>query len=66
VIGTFSAFVDVAIVGGAAGLGLVVSAAGYRAAFLAAAVVAVAGLPLLSRLQRPEAATAAAATAAGP
>jgi MFS family permease len=66
VIGTFSAFVDVAIVGGAAGLGLIVSAAGYRAAFLAAAVVALAGLPLLSRLQRPEAATAAAATIAGP
>lgn len=52
VIGTFSAFVDVAIVGGAAGLGLVVSASGYRAAFLAAAIAAAAGLPLLSRLER--------------
>jgi hypothetical protein len=34
VIGTFSAFVDVAIVGGAAGLGVIVAASGYRAAFL--------------------------------
>jgi predicted MFS family arabinose efflux permease len=52
VIGTFSAFVDVAIVGGAAGLGVIVAASGYRAAFLASAIVAAAGLPLLTRLER--------------
>jgi MFS family permease len=52
VIGTFSAFVDVAIVGGAAGLGVIVAASGYRAAFLASAIAAAAGLPLLTRLER--------------
>jgi MFS family permease len=52
VIGTLSAFVDVAIVGGAAGLGVIVAASGYRAAFLASAIVAAAGLPLLTRLER--------------
>ena len=67
VIGTCSAFVDVAFVAGAAGLGAVVSASGYRAAFLTAAAVATAGLPLLARLdRRPAELTAADATAAGP
>jgi MFS family permease len=56
VIGTLSAFVDVAIIAGAAGLGVVVAASGYRAAFLASAIVAVAGLPLLTRLERRPAA----------
>lgn len=51
-IGTFSAFVDVAIVAGAAGLGAVVSAAGYREAFLTAAVVAAIGLPVLASIVR--------------
>lgn len=52
VIGTFSAFVDVAIVVGAVGLGGIVSLGGYRAAFAAAAVAAGFGFVLLARLQR--------------
>jgi MFS family permease len=50
-VGTISAFVDVAIVSGAVALGFVVDAAGYRAAFLTAAAVAVSGLLLLARLR---------------
>ncbi|HXF98848.1 MAG TPA: MFS transporter [Gaiellaceae bacterium] len=53
VIGTFSAFVDLAIFGGAAGLGAVVSAAGYQEAFLTASVAAALGLPLLAGIARP-------------
>lgn len=52
VIGTFSAFVDLSIFGGAAGLGAVVSAAGYQEAFLAASLVAALGLPFLAGIAR--------------
>ena len=52
VVGTVSAFVDVALVAGAAGLGAVVSAAGYREAFLTASIVAALGLPVLAAVAR--------------
>jgi MFS family permease len=57
VVGTFSAFVDVAIALGALLLGAVAEAAGYPGAFLAGAATAAAGLLLLVRL-RPAAAVA--------
>jgi predicted MFS family arabinose efflux permease len=57
VVGTFSAFVDVAIALGALVLGAVAEAAGYPGAFLAAAATAAGGLVLLARL-RPAVAVA--------
>jgi predicted MFS family arabinose efflux permease len=51
VVGTFSAFVDVAIALGALVLGAVAEAAGYAGAFLAGAASAAAGLVLLTRLR---------------
>jgi MFS family permease len=53
-VGTISAFVDLAFGLGAFSLGGVVAAAGYREAFLTAAVVAASGLLLLSRLRATE------------
>ncbi len=56
VIGTFSAFVDVALIGGAAALGGVVSFAGYEGAFFAAAGIAALGIVPLTLLGRSTAA----------
>jgi MFS family permease len=57
VIGTFSAFIDLAIVGGAGVLGAVVSVAGYEGAFFAAAAIAALGVVPLTLLSRSMAAT---------
>jgi MFS family permease len=57
VIGTFSAFIDLAIVGGAGVLGGVVSVAGYEGAFFAAAAIAALGVVPLTLLSRSIAAT---------
>lgn len=50
VVGTVTAFVDLAIAAGAMTLGAVAAVAGYRGAFAAAAIVAASGLLLLPRL----------------
>ncbi len=57
VIGTFSAFIDLAIVGGAGALGGVVALAGYEGAFFAAAAIAALGVVPLTLLSRSIAAT---------
>jgi MFS family permease len=57
VIGTFSAFIDLAIVGGAGVLGGVVAVAGYEGAFFAAAAIAALGVVPLALLSRSIAAT---------
>jgi MFS family permease len=55
VLGTFTAFVDLGFGVGPALLGVVAEASGYRGAFAAASVVAVAGLALLlARTKAPE------------
>lgn len=51
VVGTFTAFVDVAFAAGGTTLGLVAEAAGARAAFVAAGVVTLAGLPIVARIR---------------
>ena len=54
-VGTCTAFVDVAIALGAFVLGGVSELGGYQAVFLVAAVVALSGLPALARLAPPAA-----------
>ena len=53
-VGTLSAFVDLALASGAVFLGAIVAFSGYRGAWLAAALVAAAGLFLLARLPAPK------------
>ena len=53
VVGTFSAFVDLAIALGALVLGGVAAATSYGGAFLAGSATAAFGLLLLARLGRP-------------
>jgi predicted MFS family arabinose efflux permease len=55
VVGTFSAFVDVALASGALALGAVAAATSYGGAFLAGSATAAAGLFLLARLPAPAA-----------
>jgi MFS family permease len=64
VIGTFSAFVDLALVGGAGILGGVVAFAGYEGAFFAAAAVAALGIVPLTLLSRSMATVPSAGPAA--
>jgi MFS family permease len=52
VVGTFTASIDIAFAGGGVTLGLVANVAGYRGAFLAAALLGLGGLVLSARLPR--------------